>query len=192
MGFASAASNTASKIFQGGLNMFKGSANAAGILSGSAIGNASYYYESYMKTPGFSSWLLNTASEGAHKHAFVGAAAGLATSAVGLGLHGMFSDNIDNEGPIKSMLKGAAVGTGAYVGMQAIRGINESFSSNTFAKMALAESKTAGIVGRGMLGTGKLLGSRFGLGTMMTAGAIGASTMLLKSIISTNLTKPNN
>jgi hypothetical protein len=127
-----------------------------------------------------------------HKGIFAGAALGLGISAVGMGLHAIAGDSITEDGPFKSMMKGAFVGAGASATLFAGGHIRGAFT-NTIMNDLKTVTQEGGFIGRQLARTGRTLAGGGALGKILYGGAaVGAGAMLINSIISTNFTRPNN
>lgn len=164
-------------IIDGFTGAFKGTGDGL-----SAIGGALGTTASFFKAQGLS----NTGYRMTN-HTFTGAMAGLGISAMGLGAHALAPENVSSEGPVMSIVKGGLVGAGASLGIQAMGYFQPSLRT-PFSSNLLSSATEGGFIGKTIGMAGKIAGSRvFGAAALGATGAV-----LLKSIISTNLTRPNN
>jgi hypothetical protein len=173
--------------------LFKGTAQSAvgvGTYSASFIGGK---IGQHTDSAAARSLFMKAHGPGLHKNVFFGAALGLGFSAVGLGLRGLFgSDKVQEEGPLQSVAKGGVIGGATGLGLMASFGINDMFKRKSFQTQTGLLAEKSGIVGKAIARGPKFLGSGLGLGVMAGGVAVGGGYQLLKSIISTNLTRPTD
>ena len=168
---------SAGKVIEGIQGAFKGTVDGLTGIGGAIGGTAMNF-----KTQG-----LQGTMRGITGHAFAGAMTGLGISAIGLGMHAIAPNNIDNDGPVRALIKGGIVGAGFSLGIQAMGYMQPALSTDHIGSL-LTKATEGGFIGKAVGMTGKVLGSR-----LFGAAAIGATgAMLMKSIISTNFVRPNN
>jgi hypothetical protein len=116
----------------------------------------------------------------------IGAGAGLMSSAIGRGLNtvapvgGFETDSLQ-----KSAFKGAILGAGIATGIGALLHSQGAFKSAFDVGMFASEAA----ITKPLVTTAKVLSSKWGVGMIGGAAVLGGSGMLLKSIISTSMTK---